>query len=107
MEPGTELEKGIAKVWKEVLGIQEVGIHDEFWELGGHSLLLAQMLLRLRDISPADLSLEDIFEAPTIAALSKRIEGSNGNGGKAAAAAISPISREAYRVKRQAVAISE
>ena len=107
VEPGTELEKGIAKVWKEVLGIQEVGIHDEFWELGGHSLLLAQMLLRLRDISPADLSLEDIFEAPTIAALSKRIEGSNGNGGKAAAAAISPISREAYRVKRQAVAISE
>ena len=38
--PSTELERKIAEIWQELLGIQQVGIHDDFFELGGHSLMI-------------------------------------------------------------------
>jgi phthiocerol/phenolphthiocerol synthesis type-I polyketide synthase E len=72
--PRTELEEIIAGLWQDVLGLANVGVHDDFFELGGHSLLAIQLLTRLRDSFALDLPILTIFEAPTIAALSDTIE---------------------------------
>ncbi|MEH2030394.1 MAG: beta-ketoacyl synthase N-terminal-like domain-containing protein [Nostoc sp.] len=62
--PTNELEKQITEIWQEVLGITEIGIHDNFYELGGDSLIATQLVSRLRTKFPIDLLLRDIlFEA--------------------------------------------
>lgn len=73
-EPQTELQRVVAAVFQAVLGLPELGLHDDFFSLGGHSLLAAQAIARLnRDLS-IRLSMRSLFEAPTIAALSRLIE---------------------------------
>lgn len=67
--PSSELEHSIAHVWKDALGLQQVGIHDSFFELGGDSLLATQILPRLRESLEVDLSLRNFFEVPTVAGL--------------------------------------
>ncbi|HJX29408.1 MAG TPA: condensation domain-containing protein, partial [Thermoanaerobaculia bacterium] len=67
--PETDLERGIARLWQELLGVEQVGVHDSFFALGGHSLLASQVISRLVDSLGVELSLEQIFEAPTIAEL--------------------------------------
>ncbi|WP_275558070.1 beta-ketoacyl synthase N-terminal-like domain-containing protein [Streptomyces sp. 5-6(2022)] len=67
--PGTDREKAIVRIWEDVLGIDGIGIHDNFFDLGGESLLAMQLIARLRDLSGTDLSLRRIFEAPTVAGL--------------------------------------
>jgi NAD(P)-dependent dehydrogenase (short-subunit alcohol dehydrogenase family) len=71
--PGDELERGIAQVWAEALGVGQVGIHDSFFELGGDSLLATQILPRLRENVQVDLTLRNFFEVPTVAGLASLI----------------------------------
>jgi surfactin family lipopeptide synthetase A len=73
-EPRTEVERRIAAIWKEALGVSHVGIEDSFFALGGHSLLAAQILFRLQEEFKVELSLRDLFDAPTIQGLSSRID---------------------------------
>jgi len=68
--PRTPVEQTLADIWAEVLGLERVGIHDNFFHLGGHSLLAIQIVSRVRDAFQADLPLRKIFETPTIAGLS-------------------------------------
>jgi amino acid adenylation domain-containing protein len=68
--PGTELEMALAEVWREVLGSERIGIHENFFDLGGHSLLGTRMLMRVRDLFGVDISLRRFFEDPTLAGLS-------------------------------------
>jgi acyl transferase domain-containing protein len=86
--PRDEIERGIADVWRDLLGIEEVGIYDNFFELGGHSLLAIQLVSRLRDSYKAKLGLPDLFEAATVAELAKIIrdagEAPSRNAGKIA-----------------------
>ncbi|HEX3525705.1 MAG TPA: amino acid adenylation domain-containing protein [Thermoanaerobaculia bacterium] len=70
--PRSELERTIAAVWREVLGVDAVGVHDNFFDLGGHSLLLAQAHSRLAALGH-DLALLDLFRHPTIDALARRL----------------------------------
>ncbi|MEO0834662.1 MAG: aminotransferase class V-fold PLP-dependent enzyme, partial [Cyanobacteria bacterium J06642_3] len=70
LPPQTEVEKTIAGIWQEVLGLEEVGIHDNFFELGGHSLLLVQVHSKLQT-KFQQLALVDIFQYPTINYLAK------------------------------------
>jgi nonribosomal peptide synthetase DhbF len=72
--PETDLEREIAGIWQEVLGLHRVGVHDSFFELGGHSLLATQIVSRLRRAFGVDISLSHLFEGPTIAELSRTIE---------------------------------
>ena len=64
--PRSEVEERLAAIWSEVLGIESVGVRDDFFLLGGHSLSAARILSRVRDALGASLSLSVIFETPTI-----------------------------------------
>ena len=69
--PQTELEQELASIWTEVLKIEKIGIHDNFFKLGGHSLLATQVISRIRHTYNIDIPLRALFEHPTIAALSQ------------------------------------
>jgi acyl transferase domain-containing protein/acyl carrier protein len=72
--PRTEVEQAIAAIWQELLGIEQVGIHDNFFQLGGHSLLAIQVTSRLRQQFAVELPLKSIlFDAPTVAGLAQVI----------------------------------
>ena len=72
--PTNDVEEKLAALWQELLGIQRVGIHDDFFGLGGHSLLATQIVARVRDLFLLDLPLQAIFEAPTIAKFAQLVE---------------------------------
>jgi len=71
--PDTPEEKIVATVWRDVLNIEKIGIHDNFFALGGHSLLATQVVSRLRKAAQVELPLKLFFENPTIAKLSRVI----------------------------------
>ena len=65
--PADEFERLICEVWADVLGMEHVGIRDNFFDLGGHSLLAVQLMLRLQEIIPGEpLPLRAVLEAPTV-----------------------------------------
>jgi acyl transferase domain-containing protein len=64
--PGNEIEQTIANTWESILGIEAIGIHDDFFELGGNSLMAIQIISRLREIYCVDLPVDVFFETPTI-----------------------------------------
>jgi pristinamycin I synthase-3/4 len=67
--PANDVERAIAAIWREVLDVDHVGVHDNFFDLGGHSLLMARIHQRLSSTWDLPLSLLDLFTYPTIAAL--------------------------------------
>ncbi|HET9182778.1 MAG TPA: amino acid adenylation domain-containing protein [Candidatus Angelobacter sp.] len=67
--PRSELEKTIALAWQAILGIDQVGVHDNFFDLGGHSLLMIQLHQKLRAELAVDIELLHLFQFPTIDAL--------------------------------------
>jgi acyl carrier protein len=72
--PSTATERSVVELWRLLLGIDEVGIHDSFLELGGDSLLATQLVTRVRERLNARVSLPEFFELPTAAALASRID---------------------------------
>ncbi|MEO5881734.1 MAG: amino acid adenylation domain-containing protein [Caldimonas sp.] len=73
-ESTSDTEREIAGVWKQILGLDHVGLRDNFFELGGHSLLAVQVIIKIRERLQVDLSLGSMFEVPTVAQLARRIE---------------------------------
>ncbi len=71
--PRTPVEVGLAGIWSEVLGVERLGIQDNFFDLGGHSLVAAQVISRARKTFSVDLPLRSLFESPTVAGLAKTI----------------------------------
>ena len=76
--PRTGPEHSLAAIWREVLGREHIGVHDNFFALGGHSLGALRMISRVRDRFQRELSLERVFEFPTIASLAIYLSGENG-----------------------------
>jgi amino acid adenylation domain-containing protein len=72
--PRTEIENLVAQVWREVLKLENIGVHDNFFDLGGHSLLATRLIARLRADFGVDLPLRKLFEAPTTAGLAGCID---------------------------------
>ncbi|HEY0512098.1 MAG TPA: amino acid adenylation domain-containing protein, partial [Thermoanaerobaculia bacterium] len=72
--PRTPAEAAMAGLWREVLGLDEVGREDDFFELGGHSLLATQLVARAREAFGVEVPLRAIFDTPTVAALAAWIE---------------------------------
>ncbi len=67
--PRNDLERRIASLWEELLGLDAVGIHDSFFDLGGHSLLMAELHGKLRKRFGIDVAMVKLFQYPTIASL--------------------------------------
>ena len=71
--PQTPIEKTLAITWSEILERDSIGRHDHFFDLGGNSLMAAQLFARLRERFQVELPLSEIYQRPTIAALSEAI----------------------------------
>lgn len=71
--PRNSLEEQIAGVWRQVLKLERVGVHDDFFDLGGHSLLAVQVMAHIETLFGRSLTLAILFEASTIAQLAQRI----------------------------------
>lgn len=72
--PASKTEKVLAEIWEDLLGIDRVGVHDNFFDLEGHSLLGTIMITRIRKSFGVDLELTEIFRAPTLQGLALLIE---------------------------------
>jgi acyl carrier protein len=71
--PQTQAEKAIAAIWQAVLGIDRVGLHDNFFDLGGHSLLMIKVHHQLQQQLALELPLVELFRYPTVRALATHI----------------------------------
>ena len=78
MAPGSPTEQKVARIWAELLGIDKVGIQDNFFDLGGHSLLAIQVVTRIKAELNAEVAIATLFEGPTVESLSRLI-GREGN----------------------------
>ncbi|MEM9598493.1 MAG: phosphopantetheine-binding protein, partial [Acidobacteriota bacterium] len=74
VEPGTALEKVLARLWRENLGAEAVGLGDSFFELGGHSLLATRVFNDMAEELDLDLPLQLIFQAPTLGDFARAVE---------------------------------
>jgi acyl carrier protein len=67
------LERRIAEIWQDILGVDRVGMRDNFFELGGYSLLVVRLHGRLNEILEQELSIVELFRYPTIASLAAHL----------------------------------
>lgn len=76
--PGNALERSIANIWQNVLGIEKVGIHDNFFEIGGTSLKGIQLIAQLRREFNVNIPVVNLFERPTISSMAKMFQTDKG-----------------------------
>jgi amino acid adenylation domain-containing protein/FkbH-like protein len=79
--PRTAIEEMVAGTWAQLLNLDRIGIHDNFFVLGGHSLIATQAVARVRQTLGVELPLRAMFEAPTVAEFAQRVEESRRTGG--------------------------
>jgi amino acid adenylation domain-containing protein len=70
----TPVQDVVSQIWRDVLGVERVGLHDDFFDLGGHSVLVTQITSRVRQVFDMELSMRHLFGAPTVAGLAEIIE---------------------------------
>jgi amino acid adenylation domain-containing protein len=73
--PRTEVERMLAGIWQEVLGVGQVGADDNFFDLGGHSLRLLQVQHRLHEVLGQELNVVEMFRYPTVGAMAAYLSG--------------------------------
>ncbi|MGC1676242.1 MAG: amino acid adenylation domain-containing protein [Candidatus Binataceae bacterium] len=91
VESRTPTEELLSEIWGQVLDVERVGIHDDFFQLGGHSLLATQVVSRIREVFRIEIPLRRLFEAPTVAGLAASIDAGGEMG--LVAPPIVPVSR--------------
>ena len=74
LEPRNEIERSLAEIWGEQLGIMSVGVQDRFLDLGGHSLLALQVASQIRDRFQIEMPALQMFQTPTVAELAPLVE---------------------------------
>ena len=80
--PSNEQEQVMSGIWRDVLGIERIGIDEKFGELGGHSILAVQLISRVREAFKVELALRKLYEHPSIAELVEEVEKQKGKGWK-------------------------
>ena len=73
VKPRDDVETIIATIWQDLLGIEQLGIHDNFFDLGGNSLIGLKMIARLKQELLIDIPIVSLFEGPTVSALARLI----------------------------------
>jgi FkbM family methyltransferase len=96
--PRTPEEDAIAEIWRGLLGLERVGIHENFFDLGGHSLLAMQLVSRLRDRFSVELPVRTLFEGPTVAELAAALRTLR-QAGAGKAPQLVARARDGYRVQ--------
>ncbi len=91
--PRNALETTLAAIWAQVLGLEQVGVHDNFFDLGGHSLLATQVISRVREARRVEVNLRTFFERPTVAGLAEVIERAKDSDAESATPKIPRVSR--------------
>jgi amino acid adenylation domain-containing protein len=71
--PSTPVEEALAALWRELLGVDRVGVHDNFFDLGGNSILLLRAYGKLQHLHPSCVSVVDLFRHPTVHMLARHI----------------------------------
>jgi acyl transferase domain-containing protein/acyl carrier protein len=77
--PRSDTEAVIVGMWQDLLGVTPIGVDDNFFELGGHSLLAVQMISQLRSQFQVEMTIQNLFDLPTIAKLAERIDSMAGD----------------------------
>lgn len=72
--PRSDVERMLAEIWREALGVGQMGVTDNFFELGGRSLMAMRVVGRIRTRWAVPLTARDVFEHPTVAQLAERLE---------------------------------
>ncbi|HTE55678.1 MAG TPA: amino acid adenylation domain-containing protein [Kofleriaceae bacterium] len=88
--PGTATEEALAAIWSALLGVDRVGLDDDFFALGGHSLRATQLLARVRDGLGVELPVRAVFESPTLAAMAGRVDAARSEAARGGAGATAP-----------------
>ena len=73
LAPRSDTEKKLAAIWKELLGVEQVGVHDNFFELGGHSLMAIRVISAIRKQMEIELSIHDLFTHTSVAELATHL----------------------------------
>ena len=73
--PRNSIEEALVKIWAEVLEIDQVGVHDNFFDLGGHSLAATRIISRVVKAFTLELSVKALFDSPTVADMAEVIAG--------------------------------
>jgi amino acid adenylation domain-containing protein len=71
--PAGETEEALAEIWADLLGVERVGRHDDFFQLGGHSLLATRLVFRIRREMDVEISVSDVFEKPGLSLLAQQL----------------------------------
>ncbi|OAI57217.1 hypothetical protein AYO50_00275 [Acidobacteria bacterium SCGC AG-212-P17] len=78
VEPRNSTEETLCRLWQEVMRMERVGIHDNFFTIGGHSLLAVQVISRIKSAFAMEMPLSILFAAPTVARMAEHIAAANG-----------------------------
>jgi amino acid adenylation domain-containing protein len=98
--PRTPVEKKVAELWSQLLGVDRVSANHNFFDLGGHSLLIMQFITRVRQTWQVEFPVRALFKSPTVTGVAETIAQLQSNNGKVHMPAIMPIARESRSARR-------
>ena len=88
------VEEIITAIWSQILGLERIGIHQNFYELGGHSLLIMQLVSRIRNIFHVEVQLRHLLDAPTVAGMARVVQAARDAEPKYRLPSITRVSRD-------------
>jgi amino acid adenylation domain-containing protein len=94
VEPQDPVAELLSDIWAKVLGVERIGIYDNFFDRGGHSLLATQVVSRLRDTFHVDVPVRALFESPSVASLAQKIRAAIQQERKLPAIPLEPVRRD-------------
>jgi amino acid adenylation domain-containing protein/non-ribosomal peptide synthase protein (TIGR01720 family) len=97
--PRTPTETALAEIWQELLGVEQVGVNDDFFQLGGHSIIAMKLASRIVAALETPIAVGAVFATPTVAGLAAKLEAATEAGATDTAAA--PIGRSSRRDRKQ------